>query len=120
MKNYLTLFAAIALLSAAASAKEPLRVENVRFEEYQPGWVSVYYDLQGDPGTYTVDLAFRPAKGEGRVVTPVSVQQDVGKGVSPGSNKRILWRLEKDYPQGFPSDQYIALVTARQPGKMWP
>jgi hypothetical protein len=110
----------LALLSTTAFANEPLRVENVRFDSYQPGWVAVYYDLLGEPGKYTVDLTFRSVGDKGQTIKPASVQQDVGKGVQPGRSKRILWRVEKDYPEGLPTDQFVAQVTAKKPGKLWP
>jgi hypothetical protein len=110
----------IMALIMTAQAKQPVRVNNVRFEEYLPGWVAVYYDLEADPGEYCVALSFHTADGSGQVITPSKVGQNIGEGVTPGRGKRILWHVESEFPGGLPEAQYVCQVTAEKPRKLWP
>lgn len=123
-ESSLCLTAALLLMvlcpASIVAARQPVRVENVRFEEYQPGWVAIYYDLEADPGDYTVAVSFHAADGSGKTIVPQRVGQNFGEGVTPGRGKRILWHVVSDFPGGLPEGQYVCQVSAMKPRKVWP
>ena len=57
--------------------------------------VDIYYDLNAVDGwSYTVEVAI-----EGRTyeVTATTFSGDVGKGIAPGKNRRIVWEAGADW-----------------------
>jgi len=109
------------LCTVPSFGKTPPKVTNVHFNEYQPGKVAIYYNLDGEKDkTYKVSVTFSPDGGLTYSIKPVSIFGDVGKGIQPGQNLKITWDMEKNYPYGVPPGKYICRVTAKEPDKVWP
>jgi hypothetical protein len=85
------------------------RVENVIFT-VQDGQMHVTYDLIGK-GAYEVSLALLYPGGQRQAAAPKTVSGDVGKGVKPGSGKRIIWEAREDLA-GLAKRTYVLEVTA--------
>jgi hypothetical protein len=124
IRHRIMIVAALMILAictaSPVSARQPVRVESVRFEEYQPGWIAIYYNLEADPGEYTVEVSFHASDGSGRTIKPSRVGQNIGPGITPGRGKRILWHVQSDFPEGLTEGQYVCQVSASQPRKIWP
>jgi hypothetical protein len=43
-----------------------------------------------------------------------TISGDLGKGISEGKGKRIVWNMGKDYPKGLPSDNVLVDVIAER------
>lgn len=108
-----------------ADGPEEQRVLLQPFEARAPGggvaFANVRLDRQGDQATITYDLLGRDGKKHrvelvfvdpaGEEVRPVDLDRvsgDIGKGIRPGSGKRIVWRVEA------PRDLGVRLQVAPQ------
>ena len=89
-------------------------VENVRGSQRENSkLVDIYYDLNdSDGGTYYVEAE---VVGKTSDVTASSFSGDVGEGVVPGQNRRIVWDAGADWP-GNKGD-VKAIVTVIKVGK---
>ena len=89
-------------------------VENVRGSQRENSkLVDIYYDLNdSDGGTYYVEVE---VVGRTSDVNASSFSGDVGEGVVPGQNRRIVWDAGADWP-GNKGD-VKAVVTAIKGGK---
>lgn len=75
--------------------------------------VDIYYDLNAtDYGTYTVGVEI-----EGRTITvnASTFTGDVGKGVTPGTNRHILWDAGTDWPGKRGDVRAIVTATKEDP-----
>ncbi len=72
-------------------------VTNVRgIQRENSKLVDIYYDLEAsDGGTYTVGVEI---EGRTIAVTASTFTGDVGEGVTPGTNRHILWDAGTDWP----------------------
>ena len=89
-------------------------VENVRGQQRENSkLVDIYYDINdSDGGTYYVEVE---VVGRTSDVNASSFSGDVGEGVAPGQNRRIVWDAGADWP-GNKGD-VKAVVTAIRGGK---
>lgn len=78
-----------------AQAETPAAaIENVRVQLIDNGCVAVWYDLIGDPEMeHEVTMGITITNRQNR---PEMLTGDVGKGVAPGKDRRILWEAEKE------------------------
>ena len=89
-------------------------VENVRGSQRENSkLVDIYYDLNdSDGGTYYVEVE---VVGRTSDVNASSFSGDVGEGVAPGQNRRIVWDAGADWPDN--KGDVKAVVTAIRGGK---
>jgi hypothetical protein len=74
----------------------------------------IQYDLEGIPNKkYHVNLSLSDDYGETFTIKPASVQGDVGKSVTSGPDKEILWDIVKDYPGGLGGEGFVFAVDAK-------
>jgi hypothetical protein len=114
------------LVSALAAGFGPpaegqVRVSNVRFTDLG-STVSIMYDLSGAHGKkYNVSVALSDDGGRTFRIRPRRVGGDVGKGVEPGKNREILWRVREDFPSGLSGSNFVFAVDAelKKGSKAW-
>ena len=89
-------------------------VENVRGSQRESSkLVDIYYDLNDTGGgTYYVEIE---VVGRTSNVNAASFSGDVGEGISPGQNRRIVWDAGVDWPDN--KGDVKAVVTAIKGGK---
>jgi len=88
------------------------KVKNVNFKQ-QGDNIIIRYDLQGRANkTYKVSLFLSDNGGISYRIKPRSVKGDVGSKVKPGSGKKIIWLMSKDYPDGLEGDRFVFAVDA--------
>ena len=88
-------------------------VTNVRgFQRKNSKLVDIYYDLNATDGnTYTVGVEI---EGRTIAVTATTFTGDVGEGVTPGTNRHIIWDAGTDWPNK--KGDVRASVTATKEG----
>lgn len=91
---------------------QAVQVKNVSFEQ-EDDRIVVKYDLVGKPGKkYTVTLRGSDNSGRTYGIDPSAVTGDVGKDITSGYEKKIIWRLTADYPQGLEGERFVFKVDA--------
>lgn len=99
------------VLAQATWAQAP-EVRNIQSAQ-EGEVVTITYDLRGEKGeTYTVRFLLSTDGGETYDVEPQAVSGAVGPGVTPGSGKRISWRVQKDFPEGLPGAVQYRIVAS--------
>ena len=89
-----------------------LQVSDVRFED-KGETVLVFYDLDGPTGKkVTINLLLSDDYGESFSIRPKTISGDVGKNVSSGIGKKIIWHIKKDYPNGLQGEGFVFAVDA--------
>ena len=98
------------------------QVSNVRFED-RGETISVRYDLSGAYGKkFKIVISLSDDKGSTFTIKPQTVRGDIGKNVSPGRNKEILWQVKADFPYGLKGSDFVFAVDAemQKSGGRWP
>ena len=111
IKNLLTALAMSIALFAFGDTETVTNVRGVQRENSK--LVDIYYDLNAtDYGTYTVGVEI-----EGRTITvnASTFTGDVGKGVTPGTNRHILWDAGTDWPGKRGDVRAIVTATKEDP-----
>lgn len=90
------LAAGIALAMTVALTGFGETVTNVRGSQRpNSNLVDIYYDLNAsEGGTYTVEVSIEGRTDE---VTATTFSGDVGEGIAPGKNRRIVWEAGADW-----------------------
>jgi len=80
--------------------------------------IEIRYDLLPDreDKKYTVTVEISDDGGRSYDVVPHMITGDLGRDILPGRNKRIVWIIERDFPDGFDIDRYDFRITAAQQG----
>lgn len=81
-------------------------VRNIRTEQL-PDRFLITYDLEADKltdveGVFAVSQKLLPH-------TQLHVTGDIGRDIAPGKDKRIVWEVLRDFPQGVKSEVFISL-----------
>jgi hypothetical protein len=58
------------------------------------GKIEITYDLKSKHQVNNIDLKIKTSSGV--IIQPIQVTGDIGKGISVGENKKIIWDLEKE------------------------
>ena len=75
--------------------------------------VDIYYDLNAtDYGTYTIGVEI---EGRTIAVTATTFTGDVGEGVTPGTNRHILWDAGTDWPSKKGDVKAVVTATKEDP-----
>jgi hypothetical protein len=95
---------------------EAYSVENVRASK-KGQQVQVLYNLSGETGkAYSITVTLRREGDITYKYSPKNVSGDVGDGVTPGTDRKILWDPAEEFPEGMSGDDYYFLVEAEPPG----
>ena len=120
MKKMLCSILSLSLFATVMAA--PAEVQNVRFED-QGETIVVYYDLSGESGQkYKIDITLNNDAGRNYAMSEKMMSGDVGKNVTSGPNKTIVWRMSEDYPEGLEGDAFVFSVNAslqKKNNKTW-
>jgi hypothetical protein len=103
----------LATLATRSFAQDPAlppgRVENLSVRRAAGGIVEISYALRADgAGTFTVALSVSIAN---RRLPATAVSGDVGRGITPGATKRIVWQAGRDVEE-LTVDRFKYDVTA--------
>lgn len=106
--------AGIAMAAAIAWTGLAETVTNVRgVQRENSKLVDIYYDLEAsDGGTYTVGVEI---EGRTIAVNASTFTGDVGEGVTPGTNRHILWDAGTDWPNKKGDVKAIVTATKEDP-----
>lgn len=105
-----------AVLAAPPCYSQEVAVKNVTFS-VQDSNVVVHYNLNGPKNkTYKVALVLRKQGDPNFSFRPVFVTGDVGEGKYSGDDRRIVWHLYQDMPDGLYGNDYYFAVTATLQG----
>ncbi len=110
------LLAAVLVLEAApisvARAEDEVVVRNVRFES-SGQVIVILYDLQGPTESkFAVKLLLKRRSDPAFEFVPASLSGDIGEGRFAGTDRRIVWEMQKDSPGGFEGTDYYFVVEA--------
>ncbi len=112
----LTFFCLFALFLASGILKgqEKYPADNVHFH-LSGDKVVVTFDLLLPPGDdYTVRLSLQRSSSDTFRLVPSHVEGDVGKGITSGGGKKIIWDIMKEYPEGIEGSDFYFVVTAER------
>lgn len=99
---------------SAAEGHQGSEVTDVRFT-VSGLTVIVEYDLQGDSAAkYAVSLMLRKRSDPSFRYSPKALSGDVGLGRYAGSDRKIVWDMSREFPQGLQGTGYYFVVNAEQ------
>jgi len=91
---------------------QEVEVKNVSFTQMDE-IIVIKYDLIGKTNKkYTIDISLSDNYGTSFRITPRTVRGDVGKGITPGRGKKIIWEMTEDYPNGLEGEGFVFAVDA--------
>ncbi|MBL7977364.1 MAG: hypothetical protein JNN12_03420 [Bacteroidetes Order II. Incertae sedis bacterium] len=97
---------------------QPRKVANVAFQR-NGDQILLSYDLIGKPkGRYSVQPYISLDGGQSRLRLS-TIHGDVGPKIPSGLQKRIVWEVFKDFPEGIQSDQVVFFIEATEPRSKW-
>ncbi|HPG38814.1 MAG TPA: hypothetical protein PLP19_13940 [bacterium] len=114
MNKNTPLFIAIFLLIILINSifAQEVQVKNVSFVQ-QNDVIIISYDLIGNFNkNFSVSLSLSNDNGRTYRIVPKSVHGDIGKNVTPGLQKRIIWSFMQDFPGGLQGDEFVFAVEA--------
>jgi hypothetical protein len=77
--------------------------------------IIITYDLNGTTEQfYEVKLILRRSNHSNFRYVPQALTGDVGEGYFAGTGKKIIWKIEKDFPSGLPGDDYYFEVMVKE------
>ena len=92
--------------------EEGARAENIR-SGYVNGNVVVRYDLLGPAGRgFRVGIVLLSKADPAYSYHPVNVTGDVGSVQDTGRDKRIVWEVAREFPQGLDTAKYFFRIDA--------
>jgi hypothetical protein len=97
---------------ARLDREPPCRVRNLK-ASMRGGTVVVTYDLEA-ASPVPVRLTVSDDDGRTYTLNVGHVTGDVGERVAPGENRRIVWSVKKDYPQGLDASGLMLDVVVSQ------
>lgn len=109
----------VSVLLAAVAVAQPVNTSDATIEHVriQPrGYVTeIQYDLHGlANANYRITVALRRRSDESVNRNLIVAEGDIGPGVTPGPNKRVIWGQIGEFPQGLPGNDYFFEVKAEQ------
>jgi len=92
---------------------QDVKVRNVTFTQ-KDELIIIRYDLDGKLNKkYKVDLSLSDDYGVTFQIKPEALRGNVGKNITPGNGKEIIWEMTKDYPNGLEGEGYVFAVDAK-------
>lgn len=118
MKHAFILYALLALCFSVNNATAEVLVSNVQARQLdRPSKiVEITYDVEADAETVFITLEMSMNSGESWDAPIQTVEGDIGEGIEPGQDKRILWDAGTDFPNQV-SNRMQARVTANDSGE---
>ena len=111
MKSFLLVLAMSMVLFVFGDTETVTNVRGVQREDSK--LVDIYYDLNAtDYGTFTVGVEI---EGRTIAVNATTFTGDVGEGVTPGTNRHILWDAGTDWPNKKGDVKAIVTATKEDP-----
>ncbi len=108
---FLSAFLALAMKTGMGMS-QALSVTGVFFED-RGDTVEVRYHLSGDAEKkYVVTLFLSYDGGRTFTIQPRGIAGDVGRNMRPGANKKIIWRIGEDFPEGLRGERFVFAVEA--------
>lgn len=105
-------FLGSSLLATTPCFSQSVDVSNVSFA-LQDSNVVIHYDLAGPRNkAYKVTVLLRRKGDPGFKFMPADVSGDVGKGDFAGTDRRVVWHMFKEIPDGLYGNDYYFEVTA--------
>ena len=91
---------------------QDVKVRNVTFIQMGK-LIIIRYDLDGGlDKKYKVNLSLSDDYGVTFQIKPKALRGNVGKNITPGNGKKIIWEMTKDYPNGLEGEGYVFAVDA--------
>ena len=92
-------------------AQDPI-VKNSYFEP-QGDNIVIYYDLEADPEEeYEVKLFLLRESENKFIYAPQYVSGDIGEGKFAGEKKKIIWNIQKEFPEGLEGEDFYFEIKA--------
>jgi len=89
-----------------------VRVQNVRMERAGHRLV-IFYDLIGDMDEkYSVTITLKREEMVLFKYTPKNLSGDCGEDVTSGTDKKVVWDYQREFPQGLIGEDYFVVVEA--------
>lgn len=105
-------FLGSSLLATSRCFSQSVDVSKVSFA-LQDSNVVIHYDLGGPRNkAYRVTVLLRRKGDPGFKFMPTDVSGDVGKGDFAGTDRRVVWHMFKEIPDGLYGSDYYFEVTA--------
>ena len=102
-----------ALLAIGQIHAQEVKVRNVTFKQ-EGELIIIHYDLDGSLNKkYKVNILLSDDYGATFNIKPKAVKGDVGKNISPGKAKEIVWEMTKDFPDGLEGEGFVFAVDAK-------
>jgi len=116
LRSLCLLLVAILLLEAmpifSVRAGDEVIVRNVRFES-SGQVITIFYDLQGPAeNRYQVKLLLKRRQEPSFEYAPRSLTGDVGEGPFAGTNRQMVWEIQKDSLGAFGGTDFYFVVEA--------
>lgn len=100
------------LISIVQINAQEVEVKNVSFTQLDE-LIFIKYDLIGKMNKkYTIEISLSDNYGYSFRLKPHTVRGDVGKDITPGKDKQIIWEMTEDYPNGLEGEGYVFAVDA--------
>src|SRR5437867_2820127 len=94
------------VFASGAFARDDVRTSNVRFE-ISGDKVIIHYDLVASADAdYVVAVLLKKESDRGFSYSPRNLAGDVGAGKFAGTDRRAVWDMKKEFPQGLEGTDY--------------
>jgi len=111
MKKCISILICLSFISSVIAA--PFEVKNVRFED-EGETIVIHYDLSGDSDQkYRINVSLEDSKSRDFPIGRSTLSGDVGKNIGTGMQKKIVWKLTEDYPNGLIGEGFRFTVSAK-------
>ena len=108
------LFIVLTLSPGILDAQDTGRVSNIRFETRDTN-VTISYDLAGPvDAEYTIVVSLRKEGDAAFRYAPKDLRGDVGTGRSAGRNKKIIWNISREFPNGLEGTDYYFEISTEE------
>jgi hypothetical protein len=93
---------------------EKIKVENIR-QKLIDGDVVITYDLNGPPDAeYTLKIILKRRSNNNFQYKPKNISGDIGKGLFSGKDRQIIWKISKEFPTSFFSNDLYFDISIEQ------
>lgn len=92
--------------------EQKVRISNVHSKQEGSKNVIIRYDFKGAKENYDVTIRCSGNNGETFGIIPKAVSGDVGRNVKPGKNRKIVWDVQQDFPEGV-SNEFLFKVEVK-------
>lgn len=102
----------LSVITVSQIHAQDVKVRNVTFKQ-EGELIIIRYDLDGKLNKkYRVNLSLSDDYGVTFKIKPKAIRGDLGKNITPGKGKEIIWDMTKDYPDGLEGKGFVFAVDA--------